>query len=329
MPAKTRGWGGVQRFASALHSALDHHAEVEPIWFHPDADVPRTIGSWARSSTRGLASLLLAHRRRRFDAVVSTFHGPPKLLPGTPMIGFVHDLRLWNLNGPELAARNRDTAAARIVRAIWGTWDAAFVPSRHVAEDVCRLVPALPVVKVPEGLDHLGAPAPAGVPRDSLVVVAGHAPHKRAELGLLVAEKMCEELGCPAIVVGEVPRSPRDPRIEVHPQPSDDELTRLYRRGAVAIAPTSYEGFGLAAGEAMWFGVPVVYGKDSMLGDLVGAGGLAAEPTVEAFSEAVRRVWADRTAFSEAAEGIARQHTWHATAGTFVAEIAEMRASRS
>lgn len=58
----------------------------------------------------------------------------------------------------------------------------------------------------------------------------------------------------------------------------DDDLAYLYS-GAVAMSYLSfYEGFGLPPLEAMSCGTPVIYGNNSSLIEVVGAGGLPADP---------------------------------------------------
>jgi len=58
----------------------------------------------------------------------------------------------------------------------------------------------------------------------------------------------------------------------------DDDLAYLYS-GALAMSYLSfYEGFGLPPLEAMCCGTPVIYGNNSSLPEVVGEGGLAADP---------------------------------------------------
>jgi len=58
----------------------------------------------------------------------------------------------------------------------------------------------------------------------------------------------------------------------------DDDLAYLYS-GAVAMSYLSfYEGFGLPPLEAMCCGIPIIFGNSSSLVEVVGEGGLAADP---------------------------------------------------
>jgi glycosyltransferase involved in cell wall biosynthesis len=52
-------------------------------------------------------------------------------------------------------------------------------------------------------------------------------------------------------------------------RPEDDDLAALYRGADCLVLPSSYEGFPLAALEALHLGVPVVYASEAV-GDIVG-----------------------------------------------------------
>lgn len=315
MPAPTAVWGGVQRFAASLHGGLAELCDVEQFCFHPGIDVPRTLRAWMGSAIPALGRLRSVHANRPFDAVLSTFHGPPRLLRGVQTMGFVHDLRLWDLHDASKLASRRRSLRALGLRATFGSWDIAFVPSAHVAGDVARLVPSLQVENVGEGLDHLDMydDGERRQPRDVILLVAGRAPHKRASLGMRVLEEAVEALGCAGVVVGRPDHAPRSARIEVQ-SPDDAGLVRLYRRARVALVPTEYEGFGLAAGEAMRFGAPVVFARDCPLEDLVGNGGMGAAPDVESLLAAVRHVWERSSELGPVAQSIAAAYTWRRTA---------------
>lgn len=295
---------------------------------HPPRGARRTNPTRVAAVVGGLAKLEWAHRQARFDAVLSTFHWPCKVVPGVPMAGFIHDLRLWNLHTAAGYQAGRKGASALAISAILRTWDVVFTPSLHVAADVRRLVPGHRVEVVGEGLDHF-EPLRTREPgdrtdRDTIVVFAGRAEHKRALLGLCAAELAVRTLGCSAVVLGDVPRAPADPRVTLRRGMSDRELVRLLERSGAAIAPTAYEGFGLAAGEAMWFGVPVVHAEDCPMEDLVEQGGMRAAPTPEALADTTVRVWQDPD-FAERAAVRARRYTWKATASRMLESIDRVR----
>ena len=252
MPARTSTPGGVQRFASELVPGLRAlGAEVHEYRVHPTPAGNRPV-----AALKGVGALLVDHRRAHFDAVLTTFHWPPRI-SGLRTFGVVHDLRSCpqSLYAP---ARLLKVAATR-------TWTATFVPSEHVGQSVNSMLGPKSVIVIGEGLDHLDRyhlqPPPE---RSGIVVIAGRAPHKRGRLGLEAAIVATRRLGCRVTVVGRVEGDvPSD--VDVLDQPDDETLARVYQSAVVAVAASSYEGFGLAAGEALRAGTPVVYAEDGTL----------------------------------------------------------------
>lgn len=72
------------------------------------------------------------------------------------------------------------------------------------------------------------------------------------------------------------------------------ELVRLFQAARVFVYPSTYEGFGLPAAEALACGVPVVGSSASSLPEVVGEAGLLVEPAdAGALATALRRVLSD------------------------------------
>ena len=80
------------------------------------------------------------------------------------------------------------------------------------------------------------------------------------------------------------------------------------QRCAVYLQPSGFEGFGLAALEAMACGAPVVASAGGALPEVIGDGGLAVpEPTSESLAAAVELILGSPTRAAEiSARGVAR-----------------------
>ncbi|MHC4932643.1 MAG: glycosyltransferase family 4 protein [Planctomycetota bacterium] len=106
-------------------------------------------------------------------------------------------------------------------------------------------------------------------PRPFSLVVAG-----RKGLGTKSFEEACKLT--PVRVLGVVP---------------EEDLPALYARAAVFVQPSSYEGFGLTAAEAMACGTPVLAARAGSLPEVVGEAGLLVPPCdEEALAEALGKL---------------------------------------
>ncbi|MFQ6111428.1 MAG: glycosyltransferase family 4 protein, partial [Nitrospinota bacterium] len=77
---------------------------------------------------------------------------------------------------------------------------------------------------------------------------------------------------------------------------SDERLVEEYRRASVAVVPSTYEGFGFPAAEAMSCGIPVVATEAGALPEVVGRDGaaiLVAPKQPRAIAEAVQSILND------------------------------------
>jgi len=238
----------------------------------PAAD-PRGIGRYARCLLDGLRAVaernggevVEGRQPRRGDDL---FHSPwmngALLHPRVPMVVTVHDLVSQKHAGQTLRAGlrggMRKLAIERAARLI--------CPTRAVADDLAALmrVDRERVEVIAEAPAGAFRPRPAdevataraahGVPEDYLLWVGDlrHPdPHRRIpalvdaprDLPLVLvgaAGRWARELGG-AIVTGEV---------------ADDDLAALYSGAHALVLPSSEEGFGLPAVEALACGTPVV-----------------------------------------------------------------------
>jgi glycosyltransferase involved in cell wall biosynthesis len=90
---------------------------------------------------------------------------------------------------------------------------------------------------------------------------------------------------------------------------SDDEtLAALYAHADFLVAPSLYEGFGLAIVEALSFGTPVLTSRISSLPEVAGAAGLLVDPTsVEEIVEGMRNMACNRKLRDDLASRARRQ----------------------
>lgn len=113
----------------------------------------------------------------------------------------------------------------------------------------------------------------------------------------------------------------------------DDDLAAVYS-GARALSYVSfYEGFGLPPLEAMSCGVPVIYGNNSSMVEVVGDGGLPADPgNINDIKEKYERMVLDEGIRSKTAKiALERAHgfTWTDTARNTLDVYEKITASRT
>lgn len=308
MPAQTRVLGGVQRFADSVARELTDLTTVHEISLHPAHPRDNRYARVAEHALR-LSMFRRTALRREHMGVLSTYHWPPSMSRHTPTVGYIHDLR-------SLQEVRYASPKLRLFAEVWSRWRYAAVPSEHVRAAVAAVAPRARVEVVHEGLDHLAVPqAEVSVDRRIITVLGGRAPHKRAGLGLEAALSLQPALGVDVHFIGDMPDVGRPtPRVTSHPAPTDDELASLLQQSIFSIAPTSYEGFGLAVGEAMWFGAPILYAADAPLSWLVQDGGIACDPSVESFLAGGLRLAEDHAQRGAAAAARAGEFRWASTA---------------
>ncbi|MFB3066418.1 MAG: glycosyltransferase family 4 protein [Planctomycetota bacterium] len=104
---------------------------------------------------------------------------------------------------------------------------------------------------------------------------------------------------------------------------ADADLPALYAHAAVFVQPSSYEGFGLTAAEAMVMGAPVVAANAGSLPEVVGDCALLVPPRdAKALAEALLRLLEDpqqARELGEAGRVRAQRFTWEASAEAHVA----------
>jgi alpha-1,3-rhamnosyl/mannosyltransferase len=265
--------------------------------------------SAAPYSLTELCQLALAARRDRVDLYHAPHYVCPPWLP-CPAVVTVHDLihlrfpvRHRHLLAP-LYARVMLRLAIRRARRL-------VTVSESTRRDLVERLGARPerIRVIPNGVgapfEPADGPGAADPTLDRLGVVppyflfAGNPlPHKNVPRLLEAFAGLPPALG--RLVLAGIPSAARTyierlcatpglgARVHVLARVPAPTLARLYQRATVVVCPSLWEGFGLAALEAMACGAPVVAGNRGGLPEVVGDAGLLVDPTdVDALRKAM------------------------------------------
>ncbi|MFB9731741.1 glycosyltransferase family 4 protein [Ornithinimicrobium kibberense] len=102
----------------------------------------------------------------------------------------------------------------------------------------------------------------------------------------------------------------------------DDVMPSLVAGAGAVVVPSTYEGFGLPALEAMAAGVPLVSSNASSLPEVVGDGGLLVDPTPDGLAQGILHVTsgdAELTRMVQRGSARAREFTWERSAAEHAA----------
>ena len=118
-----------------------------------------------------------------------------------------------------------------------------------------------------------------------------------------------------------------EPFVHQEPSVSEESLVAAYYAADVLVLPSTYEGFGVPAVEAMASGLPVVTSGAGGLAEAVGDAALVVTPEPESLAEALARVLEDG-ALRDRLVGAGRRrtdaYTWRAVAARLRAVYAEL-----
>lgn len=277
--------------------------------------VDRVIARSVRSPLPGTARLPMGRLRRagvRERALFGRFLYPRDTVvhrmdltlppPSGPEVVTLHDVVAWRFPDEEKPA---SAAADEIRRA-----DAVICVSEFTAGEAADLLGLQQTVVVPNGVDdHFfeAQPLPAeslerlGV-RGRFALYAGGSAARKNLAGLAGAWSLLRERVPDTQLVLAGPRSTaRDELFAglddvVHVGRVDDAtLTGLMASASTVVVPSTYEGFGLPALEALAVGTPLVCARTSSLPEVVGDAALLVEPTPDHLAQGLEAVLLGQT----------------------------------
>lgn len=305
--------GSEESTTDAMRALLEHRSDIEPTLAvqpgfaeaHPDLAAGCRCEVMERGNANKVARVVAEQtwlpaltRRLRPDV---THHGGgvlPLVHPG-PTVLTVHDLQPLDMPSNFTAAK-RLYMRAMLGRSIRSA-DVVCVPSEFTAGRLVeRLgVPLERIVVVPwsvvrleevAGVDHRGgrddeSEGSGGSGPPVFVYPAITYPHKNHLMLLDAFARVLADLPDAELVLpgGEGPEETEVTRriasgdlrgsVRRPGRLSTAEMDHLYRRATAVVVPSTYEGFGLPALEAMERGVPLLVADAGSLPEVVGAGG--------------------------------------------------------
>jgi glycosyltransferase involved in cell wall biosynthesis len=338
---------GIARYTRGLAAALasgadghellllisDRHAPEEVALASPHVRVACSRAPWLGGADERRC---LEREVRAWGADV--FHAvfPPHALDAAPTVTTVFDLT--PISHPELHV-------APVIEAFREAWPravaraSAFVtPSAATARCLRRSAPGAPqpVHVVPCGLSRPFDAAPpladAELRRRAGVIAVGTIePRKNVDVVLAAARQLAAGgHAVPFTIAGKRGWGCEAFEADLAATPTarwlgyvtDGELLALYRTAALAVFPSTREGFGLPVLEAMAQGVVPIVSRDEALGELVGEPALIVDAEPAAVAAAVRRWIEDedgRIAVARRLAARARAFSWGAAAAACLA----------
>ncbi|EAQ13830.1 glycosyltransferase involved in cell wall biosynthesis [Maritimibacter alkaliphilus HTCC2654] len=273
------------------------------------------------------------------DVTHSVCMGYP-IATAKPLVVTVHDI--GPLTHPEYFSHNRPWLMKRALDQAVHRADALVCISQATAEEVMSLYPGqswdrLHVVASGVSDRFFAEPDDAALdgiplPPDDVpfILTAGKISPRKNVQGVIAALRIAmQDIPHHLVVTGgsgwdmeQIEAILDDPilskRLHVAGYVSDAALHALYRRAAIYVHPSLYEGFGLTVLEAMASGTPVVTSNLSSLPEVAGDAALLVDPmNPDEIAEAIVKVGSDATLAADLrARGLARarEFPWSATA---------------
>jgi len=269
---------GIGEYASGLAAALRRRSRVDVV----ELSEPR-LDPW-RFDRRVLWDQLLLPRRARASgaAVLHCASGTMPLSGRTPVVVTVHDVAWLRVQAHTRWYARWYFGALSLQR---------YASARHIAVDsefsrreLLEVCPALDPQRVTVVYPGVAADMCAlqrGTPDRSTILVVGTV-ERRKNLAALI--RLLPQLPGAHIVSVGPPTPYRDEcaalaaslgvseRLDMRGYVSRKDVLRLYERCGVVAVPSTYEGFGYAAAQAMCAGVPCVVSEGGSLPEIAGPG---------------------------------------------------------
>jgi glycosyltransferase involved in cell wall biosynthesis len=310
----------------ATHAPVEDRSGIEPLRFRVDA---AALGvQWQQ--------LKLARVAREEGDVLWGPHGTLPLALKTPAVVTVHDLtsitmprrhRLKTVLSFNLFIRRSLEIASKVA-----------VVSKATADEVIEHFGVAPerIAIVPNGVDpffHPAAEGQASLPFDlrerGYLLYVGTIEPRKGIGNLLDAWEQLDDRRLKLVICGSLgwDTTPILKRIDTHPRREEiivsgyldrAQLRELYRRCALFVYPSFYEGFGLPPLEAMACGAAVVTSDGGAIPEIVGeAAEIVPAGDSDALVSRIRFLLADEARRAElVARGVLRaaEFTWERSA---------------
>ncbi len=297
---------GVGQYIDQLLKAADESASVPvqlvPLSFRAHRAGVVQVAQMGRLPWQSFA--LPWHLR---GAGYSLFHGPAFSVPPftrIPTIATIHDLAF--IRYPETVNADTRQYLRRVVPQALHRAARIIVPSSEVRDDLMTYFPNTNeshIRVVPLGADRLrAANSQSHIEMDHpyLLHVGTVEPRKNLHFLLRAFEMLITRYEVPhhLVLLGGVGwknqqfydilnTMPQAARVHVMGYVDDGTMAAYYRNAALYVMPSLYEGFGLGALEAAWFGVPVLASPTGGIRDL------RADPAVRCVAPNDPNEWAD------------------------------------
>lgn len=331
---------GIRRYARGLTRALAALPDVRVTVIGGGADgVPEGVGqtgeAWHLPGNPGwvLMGLPRSAARAGVDVLHALAYTAP-FLAAMPVVVTVHDVSY--ARHPEWYPHERDALRRAYYRISAQRADAVITPSHFSASEIHAAygISGDRIAVVPMAVESTfsragagpAAPLPAGV-REPFALHVGDVHARRSPDVVLRALEAVERRGGPRVplVLAGVDRGEVDAlssgapgRVIALGTVDESVLITLYRRAALLVYPSRYEGFGFPLIEAMAAGLPVVASNAASLPEVAGDAALLVDPEdADGWAGAVTRLLHDPALRADlVARGTARaaEFTWARTA---------------